>query len=313
MNDINPTNDIVPAIEALNLSRHYGRIPALKNIDLAIPKDRIVALLGPNGAGKTTLLHLLMGMLAPTSGHSSILGIESRALCLASKQLVGYMADGEEPPGWMTLKQLMAVQAGASHQFDRALIKALLPQQKLMAGQPFGALSKGQKKWLRAALLLAARPQVLLLDEPAEGLDPTARHDFYDYLRRYITESGTTALVATHIIGDIERIADDAAIIQHGKLLMHASLEDLREQVREIFLPTPVLPPELSGHLELIGKKPQSGGTLFWVRCQDIDDEKLKAALGQHTSIQHSNLETLYRAMTDHDRPAPLASNGVAQ
>lgn len=286
-------------IETTGLSRDYGSLRALDKVNLSIEKDRIVALLGPNGAGKTTLLHLLMGMLEPTEGRASVLGIDSRTLDNQTAAGIGYMGDREEPPRWMTVRQLINLQAGSTKQFDKAFVKKLLSDKQLSLKKSFGAMSKGQKKWLRAGLVLASRPNVLILDEPAEGLDPSARYEIYDYLREYITESGATAIVATHIIGDIERIADDVAIIHKGHVMTYASLEDLREQVCEIHLPDGPLPEEIESNVELIGKKKITDGTLFWVRCNAVGEDELKHLLEPHATVRHVDLQTYYMAVTE--------------
>ncbi len=300
-------------IETRHLSRDYGAIRALDRVNLEIPKERIVALLGPNGAGKTTLLHLLMGMLEPTMGSSSVLGIDSRALGNGMLHRIGYMGDSEAPPPWPTIRQLITLQSAATENFDHAFIKQLLVQKCLLRKTPFGELSKGQQKWLRAGLLLASQPELLLFDEPAEGFDPAARHDFYDYLRTYCTKTGAAALVATHITGDIERVADDVAIIRKGRVVLYESLETLREEVREIFVPAGGLPPELTHRIDVIGEKKHADGTIFWVRCRAIEDNELKELLGSRPVVNHSNLETVYRAATECGRTLQLKTHGETE
>ena len=196
-------------IKTENLGRDYGRVQALDDVNLCIEKGRVVALLGPNGAGKTTFLRLLNGMLEATRGRSEILGVDSRAMPSEVVSRVGYMGDTDQPGGWVTIRQLIGLQAGVSDRFDRDFIGQFLEKRGLGLKCSFGSLSKGQKKWVRAGLVLAGRPDVLFFDEPAEGLDPSVRVELYDQLRDYVNESDTTVISATHIISDIERIADD--------------------------------------------------------------------------------------------------------
>jgi len=283
-------------IETTNLSRDYGRVRALDALNLRIAAERVVALLGPNGAGKTTLLHILTGLLEPTEGRAQVLGDNSRALSKDVAAALGYMGDSDEPPRWMTIGQLVAVQAGVSKVFDRELAKAFLDGRGLKPATRYGSLSKGQKKWVRAALVLGQRPKVLLLDEPAEGLDPSARRDLYDNLRDYVTERGATALVATHIIGDIERIADDVAIVDKGRLLLHGALEELREQVREVQLPAGEEEPRFG---QTLGAKTVGETRLVWIRCEGAEEEDVRKMLPERVQMRSVNLETLYLAMTD--------------
>ena len=198
------------------------------------------------------------------------------------------------------MRELLGVQAGVSRRFDKAVAKEFLGRRGLSAGSRYGSLSKGQKKWVRAALVLGQRPRVLLLDEPAEGLDPSARRELYDDLRDYVTEYGATALVATHIIGDIERIADEVAIVDRGKLLLHGSLEDLREQVHEIQLPADEEEPLFERTVQVLGGKTVGDTRLVWVRCEGAEVEDLRKMLGEKGQMRSVNLETLYLAITEH-------------
>jgi ABC-2 type transport system ATP-binding protein len=292
-------NDIV--INATDLCRDYGQFRALDKASLSIAKDRIVALLGPNGAGKTTFLHLVMGLLEPTEGNATVLGADSRKMSKEIVAQIGYMGDGDEPPGWVTAKKLIAMQRESSARFDTKFIKKFLADRELCLNKSFGSMSKGQKKWVRAGLVLASMPKVLILDEPAEGLDPSARHELYDCLREYITDSGATAVVATHIIGDIERIADDVAVIHKGKVVTHACLEDLRDEVSEIHLSENELPASITDDFELIGKKEVADGRLFWVRSTKVPHEELKNLLGEQSHVRRIDLQTFYLAITENN------------
>ncbi len=264
-------------IKTEKLGRDYGRLRALDNVSLAIEKGRVVALLGPNGAGKTTFLHILMGLLEPTRGCAWVLDSNSRNLAAGVSSKIGYMGDGDEPPGWTTIRQLIGLQAGASLSFAKQDAEELMSQRGLKKNAALGSLSKGQKKWVRAALVLAARPELLVLDEPAEGLDPAVRVELYDKLRDYVTDSDATAIVATHIIGDIERIADDVAIINKGRVVTYACLEDLREQVREVHLPGSNSVPEFGEGIEVLGSKGVEDGLLAWVRCSQESQQELES------------------------------------
>lgn len=283
-------------IETTNLSRDYCTVRALDSISLTIGGERVVALLGPNGAGKTTLLHVLTGLLEPTEGEAKVSGENSRELSGSVAAALGYMGDVDEPPRWATIRGLVGVQAGVTERFDWDLAMGFLNKKGVKLLSRYGSLSKGQKKWVRAALVLGQRPKVLLLDEPAEGLDPSARRDLYDSLRDYVTEQGATALVATHIIGDIERIADEKAIVDRGRLVLHGALEDFREQVHEIQLPVNDEEPLLG---QTLGAKIVGDSKLIWIRYAEAELEDVRKMLGGKAQIRSVNLETLYLIMTD--------------
>jgi ABC-2 type transport system ATP-binding protein len=291
------------AIRAEGLTRDYGRFRALDHVNLTIGPGRVVALLGPNGAGKTNLLRLLMGLLEPTEGHSWLLGAASRASPEAVVSRIGYMGDAEEPPGWATIRRLIGLQADACAHFDLQWMQQFLEVQGLSPGRTCGTLSKGQKKWVRAGLILAAGADVLLMDEPAEGLDPSARQDLYDRLRGHASQRDATAVVATHVIGDIERIADDVALLDHGRLVVHAALEDLREQVRQIEWPAHEPAAPWPAGINVLGCRDDGDMQFFWVQCPPGREGDLASVLPRQAVVRNVGLETFYLALTRHGLP----------
>jgi ABC-2 type transport system ATP-binding protein len=294
------------AIHAEGLTRDYGRFRALDHVHLTIEPGRVVALLGPNGAGKTTLLRLLLGLLEPTEGRSRLLGGASRALPEAVVSRIGYMGDAEEPPGWATIRSLIDLQADASTHFDREWMKHFLETRGLSPDRTYGSLSKGQKKWVRAGLILAAGTDVLLMDEPAEGLDPSARQDLYDRLREHASQRDATAIVATHVISDIERIADDVALLDRGRLVVHAALEDLREQVRQIELPAGEPAPLWPAGVNVLGRRQDRDVQFIWVQCPPGRETDLESVLPRQAVMRRVGLETFYMTVTQHGRPTEM-------
>jgi ABC-2 type transport system ATP-binding protein len=280
-------------ISTQGLTRRFDRVLALNAVDLSVESGNILALMGPNGAGKTTFLRLLMGLLEPSEGHASMFGEDTRAMSHETVSRVGYMADTAEPPKWLTVEQLIDLKASVAPRFDHQSKKNWL---KVTPVSQYGTLSKGQKKWVRAGITLAANPDLVLMDEPAEGLDPSARRALYDHLRDYVNELQATVVVTTHVISDIERVADDVAILRGGKLVLHGLLEDLREEVHEVQLPqddASVVWPE---SVEILGR--QSGGheQIYWVRCEPgvLETVPLDCA-----DIKPVSLERLYFLMTE--------------
>jgi len=298
-----------PVIEAENLSRLYGSLAALDGLNLRIGAGSLVALLGPNGAGKTTLLRLLAGLLEPTAGMARVLGRDSRRLPEAAARSLGVMIDGHEPPRGARLRWLAALQAAGQARFDAAQASRLLEELHLDGGTRFGRLSKGQRRWALVALALASQSEVLLLDEPADGLDPASRRALYDHLRRQVNDGRSTALVATHIIDDIERVVDEVAIIHRGRLVLHAGLEDLREQVREVELPAAAGTPEPP--LEVLANVIRGDARHAWVRGGEAVEAAVARQFGHGVPVHPFNLEQLFLALTGgaartsaRDRPA---------
>ena len=295
-------------IKTQGLERRFGHKVALAGLALEVEQGSIVALLGPNGAGKTTFLRLLMGLLEPTAGEVQILGQSSRPMPDEVACRVGYMADTADPPGWISVKQLVDLKASVVDSFDQALLLDMLAQHNIGEQFRYGSLSKGQKKWVRAAITLAAQPELLLMDEPAEGLDPSARRDLYDRLRDTVNERHATAIVTTHVISDIERVADEVTILCQGRIKLSAWLEDLREQVREVQLPLgeePWLAPE---GIEVLKEERNSHEQVLWLRSLSGHWEALESL---NIPLHPVSLETLYLILTE-PQNIPLAENAEA-
>ncbi len=295
------------AVRAEELTRKFGRIRALDGLCMDVPRGSVVALLGPNGAGKSTFLKLAAGLLEPTQGQVRVFDHSSRELPWDVAARVVSVGEAQDPPRGETVRSLLALQAAASPNFDKSLAAALCDKMQLDIRRPFGALSKGQKRWVLATLALASRAELVLMDEPADGLDPAARCTLYDTIRDCTNERETTFVVATHIIGDIERVADDVAIIDHGRLVLQASLEDLREQVREVELSQAQAPDEFGDGIDLLASREADGVQLAWVRCRDTSPDELEQRLGEQAILRPVGLAELYLAIAgDQSGPADV-------
>jgi ABC-2 type transport system ATP-binding protein len=192
------------AIECENLSRSFGRVPAVQGLDLKIPEGSFFALLGPNGAGKSTLLKLLLNLLRPTSGRSRVLGRDSGSLGPADFRRIGYVADGQDLPDWMTVSQLLAFCRPLYPTWDDGLATRLRGQFDLPGDRPIKKLSRGMR--MKAALLssLSYRPELMVLDEPFGGLDPLVRDDFIQGLLEIPGDDRPrTFIVSSHDIDEV--------------------------------------------------------------------------------------------------------------
>jgi ABC-2 type transport system ATP-binding protein len=223
------------AIECENLSRSFGRVPAVQGLTLSVPTGSFFALLGPNGAGKTTLLKLLLNLLQPTGGSAHVLGCESTRLKASHFRRIGYVADGQELPEWMTVSQLLEYCRPLYPTWDAALANRLLSSFALPADRPLKKLSRGMR--MKAALLssLSYRPELMVLDEPFSGLDPLVRDDFIQGLLELPGDDRPrTIIVSSHDIDEVERLADDVGFLAGGKLLVRESADALRGRFRKI-------------------------------------------------------------------------------
>jgi ABC-2 type transport system ATP-binding protein len=194
-------------IQTSGLGKQYRRTWALRDCTLAIPEGRVVGLVGPNGAGKTTLLQLATGLLAPTRGTISVLG-EAPAASPAQLARVGYVAQDTPVYARMRVADHLRLGAWLNPGWDDELAQRRIGQLGLDPKQRAGSLSGGQRAQLALTLALAKRPEILLLDEPVASLDPLARREFLRSLMAAVAEHGTSVVMSSHLVADLERVCD---------------------------------------------------------------------------------------------------------
>ena len=222
-----------------NLTKRYGKLTALDNIDLELESGRIVGLLGPNGSGKTTLIKLANRLLQPTSG--SIL-IDGKAPGVATKKIIAYLPDKEYLPDWMNTRQLMHFYGDFYDDFDPRRASVMLSSLDIPSDMVLKKMSKGTKEKVQLILTMSRRAKVYLLDEPIAGVDPAAR----DYILRTIIqnyEENSLVLISTHLIADVESVLDEAVFLKQGHIVLHKPADEIRtetgksvdEYFREVF------------------------------------------------------------------------------
>lgn len=238
------------AIECDNLSRSFGPVRAVRELTFTVSTGSFFALLGPNGAGKTTLLKTLLNLIRPSGGRATVLGRDSTRLEASDFRRIGYVADGQDMPDWMTVGQLNAYCRPLYPTWDRELERRLMMAFDLPADRPLKKLSRGMS--MKAALLtnLAFRPELMILDEPFSGLDPLVRDDFIQGLLELPGDDRPrTVVVSSHDIDEVERLADDVGFLADGRMLVHEPADTLRGRFRSV----EIVGPGLAG--------PSPGGT----------------------------------------------------
>ncbi len=213
-------------LECRGLEKNYGRKCALKQIDLQIEKGKIVGLLGPNGSGKTTLIKLANGLLTPSGGSITVDGLEPG---IESKKIVSYLPDRNYLNNWMKVNDLVDFFDEMYEDFDREKALSMLLKLDIELDTRLKSLSKGNKEKVQLILVMSRAAELYILDEPIAGVDPAAR----DYVLNTIIENYNTEgtiLIATHLISDIEKILDDVVFINRGEIVLHASVDDIREE-----------------------------------------------------------------------------------
>jgi ABC-2 type transport system ATP-binding protein len=214
------------AVETTALTKRFGRKWALQNCTLSIPAGKVVGLVGPNGAGKTTLLQLVVGLLEPTSGTISVLGsrpCEGRA----ELQRVGFVAQDSPTYGHLSVGNHLRMGAYLNPNWDRGLAQSGIGKLGLDPRQKTGSLSGGQRAQLALALAIAKRPELLVLDEPVASLDPLARREFLQNLMEAVAVQGTSVVLSSHLIADIERVCDYLVVLVASRVQLAGEVSEL--------------------------------------------------------------------------------------
>lgn len=226
------------ALEFENIHRAYERgTDVLKGVTFSVDAGEVVGLLGKNGAGKTTLIRIAMGMLEAQSGRTRVLGLDPRANALEMKRRVGYVSEDQVLPDFLSVGEVLRLHRSLFPGWDSRLERSLIDRFALPLRARIRTLSKGQARQVALLCAIAHRPEALLLDEPAGGLDPAARREFLETSIRLLNESGTTILFSSHHMTDVERMAGRIVMIHEGSLLLDGSLDDLREQCTLALVP----------------------------------------------------------------------------
>ncbi|MGR6584968.1 ABC transporter ATP-binding protein [Rhodococcus qingshengii] len=211
------------------LTKSYGRLVALCDVDLRIERGEVFGYLGPNGAGKSTTLRLLMGMLRPTAGAAELFGIDAWSAAVAVHRRVGYVPGELAQYPRMTGRQHIDYVQHLRGDRDRKHGDTLASRLDLQLDKPVRALSKGNRQKLALVLALMSRPDLLILDEPTGGLDPLVQLEFHSILREH-TARGGTVLLSSHVLSEVQRIADRVGVLREGHLVAVEKLEDLQEK-----------------------------------------------------------------------------------
>lgn len=232
-------------IETRRLTRYYGAKCVVRDLNLQVPRGSIFAFLGRNGSGKTTTLRMLLGLLAPTRGESTLLGHDSQRLPPAVRARIGYLAEGHPIFPGMRVREAEKFQARFYPKWNRQLFNAVLELFRVDQKTRGRSLSRGERAGLCLALALAPEPELLILDDPAIGLDPVARRALLESMVYATRRRERTILFSSHILADIERMADQIAVLDYSVLRAQCSLEKFRSSVQQFDLTFTDKPPDL--------------------------------------------------------------------
>jgi ABC-2 type transport system ATP-binding protein len=227
------------------LTKYYDRHCAVDSLDLRVAQGTVYGLLGRNGAGKTTAIKMLLGMAHPSYGRAELFGEDSARLRPEIRARIAYLAEGHPLYRWMTIGQAVRFTRAFYDRWNQRLLEQILDHFELSPRRRIRQLSRGQQAQVALALAVATDPELLILDDPTLGLDTVVRRDFLESLIQIIQRRGRTILFSSHILGDVERVADRIGILVDGVLRVDCPTDHFKESVRKIVLEFEGEPPEL--------------------------------------------------------------------
>jgi ABC-2 type transport system ATP-binding protein len=226
------------AIEVQAVTKSFRRRKVLDELSFTVARGKTFAFLGRNAAGKTTTIRLLLGLLARDDGAIRVLGMDPAKEPLALRARVGYLAEDQTMYGWMRVGEIIRFVAPFYATWDHDLALKFARQFELPLDAKIRHLSKGQSVRLGLVLALAHRPELVILDDPALGLDPIMRRQFNRDLVEHLQAEGATIFYSSHLLDEVEPVADEVAILDGGRILCQSDTETLRESVKQFVIPT---------------------------------------------------------------------------
>jgi ABC-2 type transport system ATP-binding protein len=242
-----------PTVRTNGLTKKFGRQAALLDVDLSVPEGAVYLLAGTNGAGKSTLLRSLINLERPDSGSATVLGLETSRNGPEVRARTGYVPEtGEGVYRWMRAGRFLAHQASFYPGWDSDYANQLVRRLDVRLESRLGTLSKGEARRVQVVAALAHRPPLLLLDELTDGLDPLARELVLALLASHLADTGATAILSTHLVGEVETLIDHVGVLRSGRLVAQASAESLLDRLRRYHVDLPEAwqaPPALAARL----------------------------------------------------------------
>ena len=222
-------------LEMKNVTKTFGKCKALENLTMTVPKGSVYGLVGPNGAGKSTAIRLMTGIYRPDAGKETLGGMPSYETP-ANKVRMGYIPDDIFYFPSASMEEMKSFYKGIYPQFDEELYKKLFEAFQLPRKGAIRRFSKGMQKQAAFHLSLCTHPEMLILDEPVDGLDPVMRRQVWSLILSEVAANGTTVLVSSHNLRELEDICDHGGIMDHGKMLLERSLQDMQGATHKLQL-----------------------------------------------------------------------------
>jgi len=283
-----------PAIEFQNVYKSFRKNQVLRGMSLRVEPGTTFALLGVNGAGKTTAIRMLLGLLHPDEGFVSVLGRSPEIDPIGVRQRVGYLAEDQTMYGWMRCEEILRFMAPFYPTWDHQLALKYAHDFEVPLATKIKHLSKGQNVRLSLVLALAHRPEVVILDDPSLGLDPIMRKQFNRDLITHLQGEGRTVFYSSHLLYEVEPVADEVAILDHGRIVRQSETEALRRDVKQLIL-APDAAAVLGTDIKVLDRREEGREVAIVVEGAEKAIERL-AYEGVEHRVVDLNLDEIFEA-----------------
>ncbi|TWU28595.1 ABC transporter ATP-binding protein [Bythopirellula polymerisocia] len=297
---------IDPAIEFIDVCKRFRKQEVLRDTTFRVERGRTFAFLGRNAAGKTTAISIMMGLLSRDAGSVRVLGLDPATHPVEVRRRVGYLAEDQTMYGWMLCEEILRFMAPFYPTWDHQLALKYAKDFEVPLATKIKHLSKGQNVRLGLVLALAHRPELVILDDPALGLDPIMRKQFNRDLITHLQGEGRTVFYSSHLLYEVEPVADEVAILDAGKIVRHAETEELRRDVKQIVLHREAAS-QLASETRILDQRPDGADVAVIVENAETVIQKL-AQVGVEHRIVDLNLDEIFEAYVAGKRSSPIAA-----
>lgn len=295
-----------PVISVSNLTRRFGRNLALDQVNVDIGPGQVFGLVGANGAGKTTLIRHILGLLVPDSGDVRVYGMNPVHHPTQVLSRIGYVSEDRDLPPWMRIGQFLDFSRTFYPDWDVSLELELLRSFELDPRKKIQGLSRGEKARVCLVNAISHRPPLLLLDEPSSGLDPVVRRDVLTTIIRTIAEEGRTVIFSSHLLDEVQQVADRIVMLNNGRKVLDQQLDQLFDRFQQY---TIVFDDEQTQFPICTPNFHASGSNRFWQVISSATRAEFENRLaefgGRITEMNRPNLEEIFIAVTRESSESP--------
>jgi ABC-2 type transport system ATP-binding protein len=282
-------------IETRHLTKYYGETKVVDSLDLRVEAGCVYGFLGRNGAGKSTTIKMLLGMVQPTRGEIRLFDRPLEELPPSEKSRIAYMAEGHPLYVGMTIKAILDFQKAFYPTWNDTLAGRVLDHFELPLRKRIWSLSRGQRAQVALALAIAPEPELLILDDPTLGLDTVIRREFLESLIQIIQQKGRTILFSSHVLGDVERVADRIGIMVEGVLRVDCPTDHFKEALKKVVIEFPGAPPEIPNLKGMISQSANGNRVeVVIANFNGVHREALDALKPKHLEEIEFNLEDAF-------------------